>query len=32
MAQRATTVDAALAIATGPAPASPGKWTDPTVR
>jgi len=32
MAQRATTVDAALAIATGPAPASSGKWTDPTVR
>lgn len=32
MAQRATTVDRAIAIATGPAPASPGKWTDPSVR
>lgn len=31
-AQRATTVDAALAIATGPAPANVSKWTDPTVR
>jgi uncharacterized protein (TIGR00730 family) len=32
MAQRATTVDDAIAIATGPAPDSPSKWTDPTVR
>lgn len=32
MAQRATTVEQALAIATGPAPASPSKWTDPSVR
>jgi len=32
MAQLATTVDEALAIATGPAPSSPSKWTDPTVR
>lgn len=32
MAQRATTVDDAIRIATGPAPASPGKWTDPSVR
>ena len=29
LAQHATTVDAAVAIATGPAPASPGKWTEP---
>lgn len=29
LAQHATTVDAAIAIATGPAPASPGKWTEP---
>jgi uncharacterized protein (TIGR00730 family) len=32
MAHRALTVDDAIAIATGPAPASPGKWTDPSVR
>jgi uncharacterized protein (TIGR00730 family) len=32
MAQRADTVDAALAIASGPAPISPSKWTDPSVR
>jgi len=32
MAQRASTVQEAMAIATGPAPASPSKWTDPTVR
>ncbi len=32
MAQRATTIDEALAIATGPAPSSPSKWTDPSVR
>lgn len=32
MAQRATTVADAIAIATGPAPESPSKWTDPTVR
>jgi uncharacterized protein (TIGR00730 family) len=32
MAQRATTVAEAVAIATGPAPTSPSKWTDPSVR
>jgi uncharacterized protein (TIGR00730 family) len=32
MAQRATTAGAAIAIACGPAPFSPGKWTDPSVR
>ncbi len=32
MAQRATTVADAITIATGEAPASPSKWTDPTVR
>jgi hypothetical protein len=32
MAQLASTVDEALAIATGPATSSPSKWTDPTVR
>ena len=32
MAQRAATVDEAIRIATGPAPVSPSKWTDPTVR
>ena len=32
MAQRASTVDAAIEIATGPAPSSPSKWTDPSVR
>ena len=32
MAQRAASVDEAIAIATGPAPPSPGKWTDPSVR
>ncbi|MFP5488378.1 MAG: TIGR00730 family Rossman fold protein [Acidimicrobiia bacterium] len=32
MAQRATTVAEAIRIATGPAPASPSKWTDPSVR
>jgi uncharacterized protein (TIGR00730 family) len=32
MAQRADGVDAAIAIACGPAPFSPSKWTDPTVR
>jgi uncharacterized protein (TIGR00730 family) len=32
MAQRATTVAEAIAIACGPAPTSPSKWTDPTVR
>ena len=31
MAQRATTVADAIAIATGPAPESPSKWTDPSV-
>jgi len=32
MAQRATSVDEAIAIAAGPAPSSPSKWTDPSVR
>lgn len=32
MAQRATTVDDAVRLATGAAPASPSKWVDPTVR
>ena len=32
MAQRATAVADAIAIACGPAPASPSKWTDPSVR
>jgi uncharacterized protein (TIGR00730 family) len=32
MAQRATTVGDAITVATGPAPPSPSKWTDPTVR
>jgi uncharacterized protein (TIGR00730 family) len=32
MAQRAGSVAEAVAIAAGPAPASPSKWTDPTVR
>ena len=32
MAQRATTAADAIAIASGPAPASPSKWTDPSVR
>lgn len=32
MAQAALTVEAAVAIASGPAPASPPKWTDPSVR
>ena len=32
MAQRAATVETAIRIATGPAPASPSKWVDPTVR
>lgn len=32
MAQRAATPDEAIRIATGPAPASPSKWTDPSVR
>jgi uncharacterized protein (TIGR00730 family) len=32
MAQRAGSIDAAIAIAVGPAPVSPSKWTDPTVR
>jgi uncharacterized protein (TIGR00730 family) len=32
MAQRAVSVEEAIAIATGPAPPSPGKWTDPSVR
>jgi uncharacterized protein (TIGR00730 family) len=32
MAQRAGTVGDAIAIASGPAPVSPSKWTDPSVR
>jgi len=32
MAQRAATVADAIAIACGPAPVSPSKWTDPSVR
>lgn len=32
MAQRATTALDAIAIACGPAPLSPSKWTDPSVR
>ncbi|MEO6571417.1 MAG: TIGR00730 family Rossman fold protein [Ilumatobacteraceae bacterium] len=32
MARRAATVDEAIRIATGPAPASPSKWTDPGIR
>ncbi len=32
MAQRVSTIDEAIAVAAGPAPASPGKWTDPSVR
>jgi uncharacterized protein (TIGR00730 family) len=32
MAQRAATVEDAITIACGPAPVSPGKWTDPSVR
>lgn len=32
MAQRADSPERAIAIATGPAPSSPSKWTDPSVR
>ena len=32
MAQRADSVEVAIRIATGPAPSSPSKWTDPSVR
>jgi hypothetical protein len=32
MAQRAATIAEAVRIATGPAPVSPSKWTDPSVR
>jgi hypothetical protein len=32
MAHRVATVDEAISIATGPAPASPRKWTDPSIR
>ena len=32
LAQRAASVEEALAIAVAPAPISPGKWTDPSVR
>ena len=32
MARRATTAPEAIEIATGPAPSSPSKWTDPSVR
>jgi uncharacterized protein (TIGR00730 family) len=31
MAQRTTTPSEAVAVATGPAPPTPSKWTDPTV-
>jgi len=31
-AQRANAATEAIAIACGPAPSSPSKWTDPTVR
>jgi len=32
MARRVPTVDEAIAVASGPAPSSPSKWTDPSVR
>ena len=32
MASRVSTIDEAIAVATGPAPSSPSKWTDPSVR
>jgi uncharacterized protein (TIGR00730 family) len=32
MAVRVTSVDQAIAVAPGPAPSSPSKWTDPSVR
>jgi hypothetical protein len=32
MARRVSTVDDAIAVASGPAPSSPSKWTDPSVR
>jgi uncharacterized protein (TIGR00730 family) len=32
MAHRVTSVDEAIAVASGPAPSSPSKWTDPSVR
>jgi uncharacterized protein (TIGR00730 family) len=32
MAQRAASVERAIEVATGPAPSSPSKWTDPSVR
>jgi len=32
MAHRVTSVDEAIAVATGPAPSTPSKWTDPSVR
>lgn len=32
MAQRVDSVERAVEVATGPAPASPSKWTDPRVR
>jgi uncharacterized protein (TIGR00730 family) len=32
MARRVATVDEAIAVASGPAPSSPSKWTDPSVR
>ena len=32
MAQRATSVEQALAVAVGPPPANVSKWTDPSVR
>lgn len=32
MARRVATIDEAIAVASGPAPSSPSKWTDPSVR
>ncbi len=32
MAQHASSVDQAIRIAAGPAPSSPSKWTDPSIR
>jgi hypothetical protein len=32
MARRVSSIDEAIAVAAGPAPSSPSKWTDPSVR
>lgn len=32
MARRVSSIDEAISVASGPAPSSPGKWTDPSVR